>query len=193
MQKKTISIIILFAILSLSLISLISADYQDGYIYAGNGVIVYPGYILKQVCHPFMPCGVERINIPSYNQYNYNTNTNTVTGDGDALSKEFSSPGFSQVIADQRSATYDPLYDSNNYNQQNYRNKNYNQDVIIYTRPHQDDTQIPIKHFANTYNTRNNYDSNGNWIEQEPVIQIVDHKNTNKQFSGALLVESFRG
>jgi len=152
---------ILFAVLSLSLISFISADYASNYVYAGNGVIVYPGYILKQVCHPFMPCGVERINIPSSNNRNNgNENIPEESRDGDVLYDELSSPGFSRVIADQRSATYDPLYKNRNMNY----NQNYNTNVVVYTVPKQYNSPPQVKHFADTYNTQNNFDSYGNWI-----------------------------
>jgi len=188
MQKK-ISIIILFAILSISLISLISADYNDDYIYADNGIVVYPTYILRQVCKPFMPCGVERIDIPNdysyHNQNNYNSNGNNQEGDGSRLLDELSSPGFSQVIADQRSPTYDPLYKQN-------QNRYNNFPVIIYTND-DNNNPTPIKHFANTYNTRNNYDSDGNWIEKEPIVMIVDNQNTQRHFKGAVLVMPFQG
>lgn len=154
MLKKTISIIILFAILSISLISFISAS---DYIYAGDGMVIYPGYMIRTVCRPFMPCGVERINLPSYNYNNINTNTITADGDGYRFYKELSTPGLSEVMKDQESPTY---------NYKKYQTQNYNPtpSVIIYTTPHQYNNPTPIKHFANTYNTRNNYDSDGNWI-----------------------------
>lgn len=184
MIKKTIPIIIFLGILSLSLISLISAGYKDDYVYAGNGIVVYPTYILKQTCKAFMPCGVERIDIPHdysyHNQYDYdydyNNNYDTnQEGDGYRFYRELRSPGLSQVIRDQKSPTYNPDYYDYSYDynyrysdnyysrddyQQNYRIK-YNQEKapIVYV-----EDKNTKKHFANTYNTRNNYDSNGNWI-----------------------------
>lgn len=161
MLKKTIAIIILFTILSLSLIPFISASYNDDYIYAGNGIVVYPTYILKQTCKPFIPCGVERIDISK--DYNHDYENNNKIRDGDRLIDELGSPGFSQVIKDQKSPTYDPLYYQNRY-QQNYRTQYYQeQEPVVYV-----DNK---KHFANTDNTRNNYDEYGNWIYKNEDYQ----------------------
>jgi len=130
--------------------SFIKADYASNYVYAGNGVVVYPTYILKTTCRAFMPCGVERINIPSDDDRN-----NNPVRDGNVLFDELSSPGFSQTIHDQRSATYDPLY---------HQDRNHNQIIIVDSKQDNDDNPIPIHHFADTYNTQNNFDSEENWI-----------------------------
>jgi len=153
MKNKIISLVILFGILSISLISLSSAE---NYIYAGNGIVIYPNYILKTVCHPFMPCGVERIDIRSNNA---NDNAITVEGEGDGkrFYDELNSPGLSQVKRDQESQTYNPA-------RFNKENQNQAPIIIINTISKEQNNQPTIKHFPNTYNTRNNYDNEGNWI-----------------------------
>jgi hypothetical protein len=113
-----------------------------------------------------MPCGVQRINIPNRN---INTNSIKVEGDGNRLYDELSSPGLSQVIRDQESPIYNPAkYQTHNYNP--------TQSVIIYARPHQYNNPTPVKHFVNTYNTRNNYDEDGNWIGNRNVY--YQHPNS---------------
>jgi len=161
-MRKLLLILLSIGILLISSLSLISASYNDNYIYADNGIVVYPTYILRQVCRPFIPCGVERIDIPqnqrTYNYNNYQNNYNQKETTYQAWYREMSSPGFYEVIKDQESQVYNPVHS------QNYKPT---QSVIIYTQPSQYKNPTPIKHFANTYNTRNNYDSNGNWIEKK--------------------------
>lgn len=58
MKKNTILIAVLFLTISVSFVSIVSADKL---LYGKDGVLVYDTYILKTVCKPFMPCGVIRI------------------------------------------------------------------------------------------------------------------------------------
>jgi hypothetical protein len=166
MKTKTTFILTSFVILSLSIITLVSATYASNYIYAGNDVVVYPTYVLHTVCHPFMPCGVEKISIPSSKNNNNNQMQSPKT-DGQEFYDELSSPGLSQVIKDQNSPTYNPYYYDNYYN--NYQSKTPL--VIITATPVNYNQPVTTKHFASTYNTRNTVYSTYNQVQEQRNLQ----------------------
>ena len=120
---KIILTIISFVILLISFIMIVSAEEP---LYGKNGVLVYQDHIIKKVCHPFMPCGVQRIDIPSNykkNIYNNNVRDNT-NADGTYPN---SPPGFFQIF----SPYYDPAHQTRHYNpamiyKVSSNNKNYN-------------------------------------------------------------------
>jgi hypothetical protein len=152
MAKIILKLAILSLLLIISLVSLINAEQ---FIYAGRGTVVYPTYIDRIVCRPFMPCGEEIVQIPSSSS-NQNTVNSGSGGDGSRLYDELSSPGVSQVIQDQNSYTYNTKkYDTyNNYlisNSNNYYNNQ--QRVMVVIPPVDRSLPLEKRHFVTTQNT----------------------------------------
>ncbi len=157
MKNKSLLVIISCIILSILFTSLVSAEEP---LYGRNGVLVYKDHIIKKVCYPFMPCGITRIDIPSYNDHKNTYHNNQLQRTSTTSTN--SPPGFFRIF----SPTYDPTTDTD-------KNQNYNRIIVRSAQTYRYGNQYsnqhnyqptPIKHFPNTYNTRNNYDSNGNWI-----------------------------
>jgi hypothetical protein len=163
MTKKALFILGIFAIIFITLLSLsfVSAYYSNNYAYAGSGVVVYPTYVLRQVCQPFMPCGVQKINIANnyqaqynnqnnYNNRNENENIPEESREGDLLFDELSSPGINLAVADHNSPTYNPLFRNRNNNYQNNQNTYYVVDYGSY-----------------------NYQENNYWKNPAPSTRVV--------------------